>query len=138
MRISCCKKHRQVDGKKDAETRILEVNEYSPRLNVPPARKHAQDIRYDSTELRKYPRNISETTKYNLFTFLPKSLMFQFKKYTNIYFGLLLIPAFFDVVAAYKIQNELPPFLFILLVALIRELIEDLRRHRSDRYEQLT
>jgi hypothetical protein len=59
--------------------------------------------------------------------------MFQFKKYTNIYFGLLLIPAFFDVVAAYKIQNELPPFLFILLVALIRELVEDLRRHRSDR-----
>ena len=64
---------------------------------------------------------------------MPYALMFQFKKYTNIYFGLLLIPAAFNVVAAYGLDSQLPPFVFIILVALIRELIEDLRRHKSDR-----
>ncbi len=90
------------------------------------------DIRSNFNELARYHKNISQTAKYNVFTFLPKALFYQFKKYTNIYFGLLLIPACFQVVAAYGLSSELPPFAFIIFVALLRELVEDIRRHQSD------
>ena len=133
MCLHCQKKHSKVDTRATNERRIIEVNEFSPELNISASRKAAKDNRYDKGELKKYPKNISETTKYNIITFLPKSLLFQFTKYTNIYFGLLLIPTFFKVVAAYELKSELPPFVFIILVALVRELIEDLRRYKSDR-----
>lgn len=90
------------------------------------------DIRSETKEMKRYPENISRTSKYNLLTFLPAALFFQFRKWTNIYFALLLIPASFTIVAAYGLRSELPPFIFIMVVALLRELIEDIRRHRSD------
>lgn len=130
MGALCCKKLNKV-GK--AGFREFEICEYDPQVTENKSRSAFHDIRFDEAKLSQYPKNVSETAKYNFVTFLPYALMFQFKKYTNIYFGLLLIPAFFKVVAAYGLDSQLPPFIFILVVALIRELIEDLRRHRSDR-----
>lgn len=130
MGALCCKKLNKV-GKNSF--REFEICEYDHQVAENKSRSAFRDIRFDETESHKYPKNISETAKYNFVTFLPYALMFQFKKYTNIYFGLLLIPAFFEVVAAYGLDSQLPPFIFILVVALIRELVEDLRRHRSDR-----
>ena len=131
MGASCCKKSNKI-GK--SGFRQFEVCEYDQKIAENKTRAIFKDIRYDETELYKYPKNISETSKYNVVTFLPYALMFQFKKYTNIYFGLLLIPACFNSVAAYGLDSQLPPFIFILVVALVREFVEDLRRHRSDRY----
>lgn len=34
----------------------------------------------------KFPSNFIKTSKYNVITFLPKSLMLQFQKYANWYF----------------------------------------------------
>src|SRR3990167_8331825 len=113
--------------------REIDVCEYNSSVPENNFKRGCKDVRFDSAELSKYPQNVSATTKYNLVTFLPKSLWFQFKKYTNIYFGLLLIPACFPSIAAYGLDSQLPPFLFILLVALVREGVEDFRRHKSDR-----
>lgn len=132
MGAACCKKYARV-GKTKSSFREFNVSEFDPSNNSRRADHKIDDIRFNPSQLQEYPLNISETTKYNLFTFLPKALMFQFKKYTNIYFGLLLIPACFNVVAAYGLESELPPFIFIILIALIREAIEDIRRHKSDR-----
>lgn len=130
MGAACCKKSNKV-GK--SGFRQFEVCEYDQTIAANKSRACFNDIRYDESELNTFPKNVSETSKYNFVTFLPYALMFQFKKYTNIYFGLLLIPACFDVVAAYDLQSQLAPFIFILVVALIREFVEDLRRHKSDR-----
>lgn len=131
MGALCCKKLNKV-GK--SGFREFEICEFDPQVTENKSRVAFRDIRFDETEVHRYPKNVSETAKYNFVTFLPYALMFQFKKYTNIYFGLLLIPAFFEVVAAYGLDSQLPPFIFILVVALIREFVEDLRRHKSDRY----
>ena len=130
MGALCCKKINKV-GK--SNSREFEICEFDPSVTENKSRSSFNDIRFDELELYRYPKNVSETSKYNVVTFLPYALMFQFKKYTNIYFGLLLLPASFNIVAAYGLDSQLPPFCFILLVALIREFIEDLRRHRSDR-----
>lgn len=130
MGALCCRKNNKV-GK--SGFRSFDICEYDYRVPENKQRTNFNDIRFDESELKRYPKNVSQTAKYNLLTFLPYALMFQFKKYTNIYFGLLIIPAAFSVVSAYGLDSQLPPFIFILLVALIRELVEDLRRHKSDR-----
>lgn len=130
MGAACCKKHNKV-GK--SGFRSFDVCEYDYRIPENKHRTAFSDIRFDAAESESYPKNVSQTAKYNVLTFLPYALMFQFKKYTNIYFGLLLIPACFRVVAAYGLDSQLPPFIFILVVALVRELVEDVRRHKSDR-----
>jgi hypothetical protein len=42
-------------------------------------------------QLRKYPNNYVSTTKYNVVTFLPKSLFEQFRRVANFYFLLAAV-----------------------------------------------
>ena len=46
---------------------------------VTPHRENAED----------YPKNIVKTSRYNIFTFLPKSLFEQFRRLANVYFLVL-------------------------------------------------
>lgn len=52
----------------------------------------------DSENRRKYnkfPNNKIRSTKYNIFSWLPKSLIMQFKRVANIYFLIVAILNFF-------------------------------------------
>jgi len=82
---------------------------------------------------QKYKTNQISTAKYNAFTFIPKFLYEQFRRYANIFFlciGLLQqIP---DVSPTGKYVTIVPLFL-ILLVTAFKELIEDIKRHNADK-----
>jgi len=81
----------------------------------------------------KYKSNQISTAKYNVFTFVPKFLYEQFRRYANIFFlciGLLQqIP---DVSPTGKYVTIVPLFLILLITAL-KELFEDIKRHNADK-----
>ena len=85
--------------------------------------------------------NAISTTKYNIITWLPKSLLEQFRRVANIYFVCISILMFIGTYAQYIFVTPLNPFstLFTLFVVLmvtsVKEGLEDYARARSDKEE---
>eukprot|EP00357_Protocruzia_adherens_P031005 CAMPEP_0115027382 /NCGR_PEP_ID=MMETSP0216-20121206/35470_1 /TAXON_ID=223996 /ORGANISM="Protocruzia adherens, Strain Boccale" /LENGTH=1125 /DNA_ID=CAMNT_0002402961 /DNA_START=28 /DNA_END=3405 /DNA_ORIENTATION=- len=83
-----------------------------------------------------YPSNKISTTKYNWFTFIPKNLLEQFRKLPNVYF---LIIAVMQTLPPITISQGKPvillPLAFVLAVSAIKDMIEDLKRKKSDNEE---
>ncbi|WIA12055.1 hypothetical protein OEZ85_012134 [Tetradesmus obliquus] len=80
---------------------------------------------------KSYAGNKTTTTKYSLLTFIPKSLFEQYRRVANIYFTL---------VAALSLTPYSPvrpwttflPLGIVLGAAMIKEAVEDYRRHKQD------
>ena len=88
-----------------------------------------------STSPRNYTKfpNILRSQKYNLITFLPLSLFYQFKVFNN-QFNLLMASS--QLINALKVGflfTYITPLLIILTVSLIREAIDDIKRYRRDK-----
>lgn len=85
--------------------------------------------------------NTISNTKYNILTWLPKSLLEQFRRIANVYFLVISILMFIGTYATYLFQTPLDPYstvvtlIFVLLVTCIKEGMEDLARARSDKEE---
>ena len=84
------------------------------------------------------PDNAIRTSKYTALSFVPRSLFEQFRRLANQYFlGVALLMAigpsaewWYSPMQAY---TTIGPLAFILLVTMLKEGLEDLKRHRSDR-----
>lgn len=82
--------------------------------------------------------NTVVTSKYNLVTFVPRSLFEQFRRIANIYF---LVISVLMVLGTYttlftsplKPYSTLIPLVLVLLVTMVKDGAEDLKRHRSDK-----
>ena len=76
--------------------------------------------------------NKIHTAKYNVLTFLPKNLFYQFSKMTNFYFLSM-------TVLDWQINNRLPmmifPLAFVVVVSMVKDIFEDYKRHQSDKKE---
>ncbi|GLC46227.1 hypothetical protein PLESTM_001842700 [Pleodorina starrii] len=81
---------------------------------------------------RSYAGNYTSTTKYNIWTFLPKALFEQYRRVANIYFTLVaalsLTP--FSPVRAWTTWT---PLVIVLGVAMIKEAVEDYKRYKLDK-----
>ena len=77
--------------------------------------------------------NKISTTKYNLITFLPKGLFYQFTRLPNVYFLFITIIQSIPVISPLNALTAIIPLIFVLGVSMIRELIEDLSRHKYDK-----
>ena len=77
--------------------------------------------------------NYIRTTKYTLWTFLPLSLMFQFKRLPNFYFLIQAILNSITIVSAMNPISAYLPLAFVLAVSMLREAVEDYQRYRSDK-----
>lgn len=82
------------------------------------------------------PNNRIETSKYNLLTFIPKNLKEQFIKLNNVYF---LVIGALEMISDISTSEGVPviwiPLIVIVLITALKDLLEDLQRHRSDRDE---
>jgi len=90
---------------------------------------HVNDAQRNKTEFR-YKNNKINTTKYNIFTFLPKGILYQFLKINNFYFltiGILQLTSLSPISPL-----TTAAFAFVITLSLIREGIEDYARHRYD------
>ena len=82
---------------------------------------------------KSYPSNYISTTKYNLFTFFPKCLFFQFHRIANIYFLLTAILQCFPEISPLHPFSAISPFIFVITLSLFLEALEDYERFKSDR-----
>jgi len=84
----------------------------------------------------KLCHNGISTGKYNVVTFIPKNLLEQFSKIANIYF---LIIGIMQAIKEISVTNGTPdifvPLFLIILISALKDLFEDIKRHRSDKEE---
>ncbi|XP_058073823.1 phospholipid-transporting ATPase 3 isoform X3 [Magnolia sinica] len=80
----------------------------------------------------KFKGNSVSTTKYNLFTFLPKGLFEQFRRVANLYFLMISILSTTPISPVHPVTNVVPLSL-VLFVSLVKEAFEDWKRLLNDR-----
>ncbi|KAF9211787.1 hypothetical protein BGZ59_007609 [Podila verticillata] len=79
----------------------------------------------------KYPTNNIKTTKYTMLTFLPVNLLFQFKRFYNIYF--LAAAIFVCAEPSLSPVTEILPLALVLTITAIKDALEDYRRYQQDK-----
>ena len=72
------------------------------------------------------------TTKYNIFTFIPKGLLYQFSRLSNVYFLFTAIIQSIPIISPLTSLTAIVPLIFVLGVSMIREAIEDCVRNNYD------
>ena len=86
----------------------------------------------NSNKIYKLKDNTISTTKYNIFTFIPKGLLYQFSRLSNVYFLFTAIIQSIPIISPLTSLTAIVPLIFVLGVSMIRELIEDLVRNNYD------
>ncbi|GAA6068367.1 phospholipid-transporting ATPase IC isoform X2 [Tachysurus ichikawai] len=81
----------------------------------------------------KYSENGIRTYKYNVITFLPLNLFEQFKRAANFYFLILLILQIIPQISTLPWYTTLVPLVLVLGITAIKDLMDDLARHRLDK-----
>ncbi|KAI8910720.1 hypothetical protein DFJ77DRAFT_470897 [Powellomyces hirtus] len=76
--------------------------------------------------------NYIRTTKYTIYSFLPKTLYYQFRRFYNIYFlaGALSVIA---GVSSLSPASQILPLVVVLAFSLAKEAYEDYHRYKADR-----
>ena len=92
---------------------------------------HVNDSPANSAQ--KFMDNHVSTAKYNFATFLPKFLFEQFSKYANLFFLFTAIIQQVPNVSPTNRYTTIGPLAVVLLVSAIKESIEDIKRHNSDK-----
>mmetsp|Transcript_11553 Transcript_11553/g.17426 ORF Transcript_11553/g.17426 Transcript_11553/m.17426 type:complete len:133 (+) Transcript_11553:323-721(+) len=91
-----------------------------------------------SKKRQLFKNNKISTSKYNLVTFLPLNLMLQFSKMANLYFLILMIMELYPPISDSpnsKVPALLLPLSFVVGLSMIKDIWEDIKRHRSDNEE---
>uniref|UniRef100_A0A674NX97 Phospholipid-transporting ATPase n=1 Tax=Takifugu rubripes TaxID=31033 RepID=A0A674NX97_TAKRU len=89
-------------------------------------------IHLNQPQFTKFCNNRVSTAKYNVLTFLPRFLYSQFRRAANAFFLFIALLQQIPDVSPTGRWTTLVPLLFILVVAAVKEFIEDLKRHKAD------
>ncbi|XP_071371262.1 probable phospholipid-transporting ATPase IA isoform X2 [Centroberyx affinis] len=92
----------------------------------------ARLIFINQPQLSKFCTNQVCTAKYNALTFLPRFLFAQFRRAANSFFLFIALLQQIPDVSPTGRWTTLVPLILILLVAAVKEIIEDLKRHKAD------
>lgn len=76
--------------------------------------------------------NRIKTTKYTIWSFLPKNLFEQFHRFANLYFLFIVLLNWAPEINAFGKEVAMLPVLFVLGVTAIKDAYEDRRRYLSD------
>jgi hypothetical protein len=83
-------------------------------------------INDDTTNKEKFCTNSIKTAKYNIFTFLPLAIVYQFtSNYFNIFFLFTAIILSIKIISPMDPGVALGPFIFVIGISVVREGIED-------------
>ena len=120
----------------------LQKNDLEPIMEAPPLEKivkksniyefYINNIKGNAEELFFKDNRIS-TTKYSIFTFLPKALIYQFIRLANVYFVFIAVIQAIPVISPLGPETAIAPVAFVFCVSLIREGIEDFHRAKLDK-----
>ena len=82
----------------------------------------------------KLSKNNKITTRsYNIFTFLPKALLIQFTRLSNVYFLIVAITQCIKSISPLSPETGIIPLVCVLCISMVRELIEDLHKGKYDK-----
>lgn len=81
---------------------------------------------------RKFGDNTITTTKYNVLTWFPKSLVMQFKRIANIYFLMISVLTLMPF-SPKNPYTQTSTFILVLLFTMLKEAYEDYIRYRQDK-----
>ncbi|KDD75059.1 hypothetical protein H632_c896p0, partial [Helicosporidium sp. ATCC 50920] len=81
----------------------------------------------------EFPSNRVDTAKYNVLTFLPIFLFEMFSRVAYIYFLLQAGLSWWSVVSPFGGVGATAALIFVLLVAAVKAVWEDTKRHQEDR-----
>uniref|UniRef100_A0A3Q1H4J5 Phospholipid-transporting ATPase n=1 Tax=Anabas testudineus TaxID=64144 RepID=A0A3Q1H4J5_ANATE len=87
----------------------------------------ARLIHLNQPQFTKFCNNRVSTAKYNVLTFLPRFLYSQFRRAANAFFLFIALLQQIPDVSPTGRWTTLVPLLFILIVAAVKEIIEDLK-----------
>uniref|UniRef100_T1KTV3 Phospholipid-transporting ATPase n=1 Tax=Tetranychus urticae TaxID=32264 RepID=T1KTV3_TETUR len=85
------------------------------------------------TGKHKFCSNRISTGKYNVFSFMPKFLFEQFRRYSNVFFLIIALLQQIPNVSPTGRYTTAVPLFSILAVSALKEVFEDIKRHRADR-----
>uniref|UniRef100_A0AAG5DM45 Phospholipid-transporting ATPase n=1 Tax=Anopheles atroparvus TaxID=41427 RepID=A0AAG5DM45_ANOAO len=89
-------------------------------------------IRLNEPQVQKYCNNHISTAKYSVISFFPSFLFEQFRRYSNCFFLFIALLQQIPDVSPTGRYTTLVPLMFILTVSAIKEIVEDIKRHRAD------
>lgn len=119
--------------RQDVTVKDNHENQPLTRLRSQKTFKESQKISINDNESNKgFKDNQIDTSKYNIITFLPKALLYQFYRLANVYFVVIAILQSIPIISPLSRETAIAPIAFVLSVSLIREAIEDIIRHRFD------
>ncbi|PHH70133.1 hypothetical protein CDD82_7310 [Ophiocordyceps australis] len=101
---------------------------------IPLAIDHATPL-LDARRGRSYVSNKIRTSRYTVWDFVPKQLLFQFSRVGNFYFLCVGIPQMVPGLSTTGSYTTILPLLFFVLLTMIKEGYDDYRRHRLDKVE---
>ena len=81
-----------------------------------------------------YADNYIKTTKFTVWSFLPLALAYQYQRLANWYFLVLSILGAIPGISPWSPVTQITPTVFVLMVAVVREGVEDYLRYRADRH----
>ena len=76
--------------------------------------------------------NRINTSKYSYINFLPKNLFEQLTRFANIYFIFIVFLNWVPAVNAFGKEIAMVPVLAVLAATAVKDLYEDIQRHKSD------
>ncbi|XP_017784427.1 PREDICTED: probable phospholipid-transporting ATPase IA isoform X2 [Nicrophorus vespilloides] len=82
--------------------------------------------------ITKFVNNRISTAKYSILRFAPLFLFEQFRRWANVFFLMIALLQQIPDVSPTGRYTTLVPLIFILSVSAIKEIIEDIKRHRAD------
>ncbi|KAK9735052.1 hypothetical protein RND81_04G180700 [Saponaria officinalis] len=88
-----------------------------------------------TNERFEFAGNSIRTSKYSVFTFLPRNLFEQFHRVAYIYFLIIAVLNQLPQLAVFGRGASVLPLAFVLIVSAIKDAFEDFRRHRNDKEE---
>ncbi|ORX90627.1 phospholipid-translocating P-type ATPase [Basidiobolus meristosporus CBS 931.73] len=99
-------------------------------VNIPLPESALDQYGFPKTD---FPSNRIRTSKYTLFTFLPKNLFEQFHRAANLYFVFLVILQLLPWFAVGSPAFVVLPIAVVMAITAIKDGFEDWRRHTSDK-----
>ena len=80
-----------------------------------------------------FPSNHIRTTKYTAFSFPFLGIAYQFLRFSNCYFLLIVILSSIPEISPTSPFTAINPFVFVIAVSLLREGLEDYARYSADK-----
>ena len=87
----------------------------------------------DSKKKNDFTSNEVRTSKYNLFTFLPLAILYQFDNYFNIFFLVSTVIFSIPQISSIEPSASIAPFSMVIAIAVIREGFEDYKKAKYDK-----